>query len=169
MSVRTEPRFTRDVDLAVAVATDADAESIVHAFRQDGFTAAESVEHEATGRLATARLAGSGDFQVGPVLDLLFASSGIETEIVASADLVEAVPGLPLPVARVGHLIALKLLARSPDRPQDEVDLLSLVRASTEPDLGAARRAVELITARGYSRGRNLDRDLDAAISFGKS
>lgn len=169
VSVRTEPRFTRDIDLAVSVESDAEAEAIVHAFRQDGFTASESVEHEATGRLATARLSASDESQIGPVLDLLFASSGIEAEIVASADLLEALPGLTLPVATAGHLIALKLLARSPDRPQDEVDLHSLIRGSTQDDLGAARRAVELITARGYARGRHLTRDLDAAVGPGPS
>ena len=33
VSVRTEPRFTRDADLAVALATDAEAESLIHALR----------------------------------------------------------------------------------------------------------------------------------------
>ena len=30
VSVRTEPRFTRDLDLAVAVANDTEAEGLVH-------------------------------------------------------------------------------------------------------------------------------------------
>jgi hypothetical protein len=36
VSVRTEPRFTRDADLAVAVTDDADAEALVMARRDDG-------------------------------------------------------------------------------------------------------------------------------------
>jgi hypothetical protein len=40
------------------------------------------------------------------VLDLLFASSGIESEIVAAADTLAVVPGLTLPVATTGHLLA---------------------------------------------------------------
>jgi len=30
VSVRTEPRFTRDADLAVALASDAEAEALIH-------------------------------------------------------------------------------------------------------------------------------------------
>ena len=33
VSVRTEPRFTRDADLAVALATDAEAEALIHGLR----------------------------------------------------------------------------------------------------------------------------------------
>lgn len=43
-------------------------------------------------------------------MDLLFASSGIEHEIVAAADPLEVLPDLTVPVARTGHLIALKPL-----------------------------------------------------------
>ena len=59
-------------------------------------------------------------------MDLLFASSGIEPEIVAAADWVESVLGLRVRVARRGHLLALKLLSRSPERPQDQWDLVAL-------------------------------------------
>lgn len=37
VSVRTEPRFTRDIDLAVAVADDAEAESVVARLRRRGW------------------------------------------------------------------------------------------------------------------------------------
>lgn len=47
------------------------------------------------------------------IVDLLFASSGIENEVVASADLLEVLPGLTVPVATTAHLIALKVLAYS--------------------------------------------------------
>jgi hypothetical protein len=33
VSARTEPRFTRDADLAVAVASDAESESLIHNLR----------------------------------------------------------------------------------------------------------------------------------------
>ncbi len=33
VSVRTEPRFTRDADLAVALSTDAEAEALIHTLR----------------------------------------------------------------------------------------------------------------------------------------
>jgi hypothetical protein len=65
----------------------------------------------------------------GGVVDLLFASSGIEPEIAAAADALDVVPGLAVPTARMGHLIALKVLARDDrTRPQDRVDLPALLQ-----------------------------------------
>jgi hypothetical protein len=57
---------------------------------------------------------------LGPVIDLLFASSGIESEVVGDAEPLELLPGLRIGVARTGHLTALKVLARDDvNRPQD--------------------------------------------------
>jgi len=74
VSVRAEVRFTRDVDLAVAVNDDADAESLVYALKSRGYATVASVEHEAQARLATIRLRSPQGVKV----DLLFASSGID-------------------------------------------------------------------------------------------
>ncbi len=93
VSVRTEPRFTRDADLAVAVQADAEAERLIHSLRSSGFLVQTVVEQESVGRLATVRLAFSPQGQT-PVVDLLFASSGIETEIVAAAETLELLPSL---------------------------------------------------------------------------
>jgi hypothetical protein len=103
------------------------------------------------------RLACPSDGDDGVVVDLLFASSGIEPEIVAAAETVEVVPGLSMPIATTGHLIALKLLARDDQtRPQDRADLRALRSAATAADLAVAREAVGLITERGFNRGRDL-------------
>jgi hypothetical protein len=53
-------RFTRDVDLVIAVAGDRDAEQVVHALQQRGYDVQALVEQEAAGRLATARLVPRG-------------------------------------------------------------------------------------------------------------
>jgi hypothetical protein len=45
VSVRAEVRFTRDVDIAVAVADDAEAESLTYELRLAGYTAVASVEN----------------------------------------------------------------------------------------------------------------------------
>ena len=164
VSVRTEPRFTRDADLAVAVASDAEAEALIRRLRADGHEVAALVEQEAVGRLATARLTLAGDVE-GPVTDLLFASSGIEREIVASAEPVELLPGLTMRVARIEHLIALKVLSRDDERrPQDLIDLRALLRAATPEEVSAARKALTLIAARGYHRGRDLQSLLNALV-----
>ncbi len=135
---------------------DADSEGLVRSLLADRYRLLASIEQDQTGRLATVRLqspAGDGDV----VVDLLFASSGIEPEITRAAELTEVVPGLNLPIATTGHLIALKLLARDDQtRPQDLADLRALLAAATPEDLATAHDAGRLISARGYDRGRDL-------------
>ena len=156
VSVRTEPRFTRDADLAVALDSDARAQALVHRLRLLDYGIAAIIEQEAVGRLATVRLTRS-PVPRAPVVDLLFASSGIEPEIVAEAEPMEVLPHLTVPVAKSGHLIALKVLSRDDaTRPQDLVDLRTLLGTASAADLALARDALESITARGYDRGRDL-------------
>ena len=78
VSAWAEPRFTRDVDLAVAVQTDAEAERLIQRLSQRGYSLLATVEQTATSRLATARLLPPGESHEGKIVDLLFASSGID-------------------------------------------------------------------------------------------
>ncbi len=50
VSVRTEPRLTRDADLAVPVDGDADAEALVRALQGRGWRVLAAIEQEATRR-----------------------------------------------------------------------------------------------------------------------
>jgi predicted nucleotidyltransferase len=156
LAARVEPRFTRDVDTVVAVPSDDAAETLVFDLSARGYTVGAIVEQEAVGRLSTARLQPPVGGAVSLFVDLLFASSGIEGEIVRDADRIEVLPGLRLPVARVGHLIALKLLAMSDQRPQDAFDLENLRATADDTELDLAREAISLIDARGFNRGRDL-------------
>jgi hypothetical protein len=166
VSARTEPRFTRDVDVAVAVADDADAESVVFQLSGLGYRVLATVEHDQAKRLATARLAPPGESDAGVIVDLLFASSGIEREIAHDAEPLAIVPGTIVPVARAGHLLALKLLSRNDrSRPQDQVDIRALVGVLDPGETARARAAVRLIEQRGYHRGRRLDDALDEALA----
>jgi len=165
VSARTEPRFTRDVDVAVAVTGDAAAEAVVHGLMRRGYRPETVIQHRPTGRMATVRLQPppSGPRRAGIVVDLLFASCGIEPEVVASATRLEVLPSLRAPVARAGHLVAMKLLSRAKDRPLDEADLRALLEGADAGELRRARRAVTLIQRRGFNRRRNLVRALDRA------
>jgi hypothetical protein len=108
-----------------------------------------------------ARLLDAREPQHENVVDLLFASSGIEPEIASEAERLEILPRMILPVARLGHLIALKLLARDDEtRPNDIADLRAMLREATRDDIALAEKAIQLITERGYNR----DRDLHAAL-----
>jgi hypothetical protein len=154
VSVRTEPRFTRDLDFAVAVADDRAAEIVVFELQRAGYQTQTVLQHSPSGRLATVRLRKAPRT---PIVDLLFASSGIESEITEDAEALEVMKGVAAPVARTGHLIALKLLSRDDDgRPQDHGDLRALAKIASPEDWARADRAVHLITSRGFSRGRDL-------------
>lgn len=165
VSARCEPRLTRDVDIAMAVSDDRDAEEIVFRLQGLGYRVVATLEQDVTDRLATVRLQGSEVEDSGALLDLLFASSGIEPEVATQAELLEILPGLNVPVARLGHLIALKILARDDRlRPQDAMDLRALLQDSGEADLALARESLALIQARGFDRGRDLPAALQQAL-----
>lgn len=156
VSVRAEPRLTRDADLAVSVAGDEEAERIVRALVGEGYRVLAAVEQEAVRRLAAVRIT-TAESDWSTVTDLLFASSGIEPEIVDAADAIEIVPNLTLPVATTGHLMATKLLARDDRRrPVDADDLAALAAIAEASDWRQAEDAVEVIEQRGFARGRNL-------------
>jgi len=53
VSARAEPRTTRDVDVAVAVTCDEEAEAVVHALQGRGYLVRSVVEHAGRKRLAT--------------------------------------------------------------------------------------------------------------------
>jgi len=158
VSVRCEPRFTRDLDLAVAVASDVEAEALVLALVRRGYRPLAQLEQDTTKRLATVRLRPPDEAgEKGVVLDLLFASSGLEPEIVAAAEILEVFPNLTVPVARSAHLIATKVLARDDrTRPQDLADLRGLLARTDGAERARARAALERVQARGYHRGRDL-------------
>jgi predicted nucleotidyltransferase len=156
VSARCDPRFTRDVDIAVVVNTDEQAEALIHALAAHGLQIDGLVEQEAVGRLAMARLS----TEDGLSIDLLIASSGIETEIVTNAESLEIVQGMRLPIARTGHLIALKLLSVAPGRETDSADLRNLASVATEDEWNLASEAVTQIHERGFARGRDLVAEL---------
>jgi predicted nucleotidyltransferase len=165
VSARTEPRTTRDVDVVVAVRDDADAEALTRALLGAGYILHAAIEHLTTGRLATMRLLPPSRVGGRVLVDVLFATAGIEPEVAQRADALEVIPGVVVPVATIGDLIAMKLLARDDDnRPQDAIDLRVLVRAATEKDLEVAREAADLIVSRGYHRGRDLAAALEDAV-----
>ncbi|HSS49013.1 MAG TPA: hypothetical protein VLX28_08700 [Thermoanaerobaculia bacterium] len=162
VAARAEPRTTRDLDVAIAVSGDREAEKIVMAMRGRGYFEVPNegvMEQKDVGRLATVRLLvpgeekEEGDEFDGLVVDLMFASSGVEPEIVRSAEVMQVMPRVAVPVVRSGHLYALKILA---GRPKDQEDCQSLRRRMKPEDFEEARATLELIAERGFHRGKNL-------------
>lgn len=156
---RAGTRFTEDVDFAVAAAGDDEAQAVVFSLRSRGYRVVVQLEQEYVDRMCTVRLA-RGKSNV--IVDLLFASSGIENETVAAADVLEVFPRLRVPVATTGHLIAMKALA---GRTQDILDLERLIPAASAADLVQAREAVRLIKKRGFSRESDVAANLEHEIA----
>lgn len=161
VSIRSEVRFTRDLDLAILVRGDTDSEALVRALLGFGYSSVAQVEQEATGRLAAVRLTSSD----GAAVDLVVAMCGIEPEIVTRATPV----GFPeigdIPVARPEELLAMKILSMTDDRPQDRMDARNLLAFNTTLDLNAVRDNLHRITERRCDRGQDLQRKLDALLA----
>jgi hypothetical protein len=156
VSVRAEVRFTRDVDIVVLVADDPDAESLTYHLRTAGYSAVASVEHETRHRLSTVRLMSPSGVKV----DLLFASSGIETEIVDRATPIDFGGIGAVPVANAEELLAMKVLSMTDLRLQDRIDAQRLLQFTPELDLSLVREHLARITARGYAREQDLEAKL---------
>jgi hypothetical protein len=162
VGVRCVERLTRDVDVAVSVPGDREAEAAARALMQAGYVLDVMLENTATARLATVRLLSPLDRATR--VDVLFASCGIEPEIVAAADELEVL-GARCRVGALGHLIATKVLSRSERRPQDDLDLAAMLPGAEPRDLELARSALALIAARGCARSKDLAHELDEALA----
>jgi hypothetical protein len=160
VSVRAEVRFTRDVDIAVSVADDSDAESRTYELRLAGYTAVASVEHESRHRLSTVRLMSPSGVKV----DLLFASSGIEAEIVDRATPIDFDGADSVPVANAEELLAMKILSMTDTRLQDRIDAQHLLQFTPNLDISRVREHLARITDRGYASEQGLEAKLAAVL-----
>lgn len=157
VSVRAEVRFTRDVDIVVLVTSDADAEVLVRDL--PGYKPIAVVEHESVQRLSTVRLEGPE----GVVVDLLFASSGLEEEIVSRAEPMDLPNVGTVPVARAEELVAMKILSMRDSRLKDRMDAEQIL-AVGGVDLDVVRADLALIRARGFDRGQDLEGKLAVVV-----
>lgn len=137
------------------------AEALVGDLVAAGFTLKVSLEQQALGRLAAVGVVPPGQPEGGIVVDLLFTSSGIEPEICRDAERLDIAPGFTVPVAQAGHLVAMKVLALAPDRPQDGLDLRALVSQFTPEERTRAIWAVARIEELGANRGKALGAELE--------
>jgi hypothetical protein len=160
VSVRAEVRFTRDVDLVVLVANDSEAESLIYDLRSAGYSAVASVEHETQHRLSTIRLMSPSRVKV----DLLFASSGIENEIVDGATPVDLGTAGTVPVASAEELLAMKILSMTDARLQDRIDAQRLLQFTPALDVSRVRERLARITSRGYAREQDLEAKLSVVL-----
>ena len=97
-------------------------------------------------------------------VDLLFASSGIETEIVDRATPIEFGSIGAVPVANAEELLAMKVLSMTDLRLQDRIDAQRLLQLTPELDLSLVREHLARIRARGYAREQDVEAKLTLVL-----
>ena len=160
VGIRTAPRFTTDIDLAIAVSNDKEAEDVIGYLIRYGYRPVAEIDHDLPGRLATMRLVEPGAQFDGsdscPVADIICATCGIEREAVKSATQTRIFPKIVLPTAQIPHLIAMKVVAESDVRTQDRTDIIALIASASDEELVRVPHLLDLIINRGFSRGKDL-------------
>lgn len=156
VSLRAEPRTTRDVDVMVMMA-DSDADALILSLRRQGYketpggVKVNRDTHELKLVSLKKRVESSMEGAT-PTVDILFSMTGIEHEVVTQAERLDLSTFSP-PVASVAHLLALKVLA---GRRRDLGDIYQLLTVAEKRDLHLARQALELISRRGFDEGKDI-------------
>jgi predicted nucleotidyltransferase len=154
VAFRAIERATKDVDFAIAVSNDEQAENIIMNLRSLGFKVNTLLEQTEHGRIATVRLLRGASDSV--YIDLLFSSSGIEKEIVSTSEDVELFSDFNVKIASLPALLAMKVLSNSQSRPQDLLDIKSLLQNANNSEIEEATKLLKLIAERGYGRKKDL-------------
>ena len=156
-SVYVEPRTTKDIDIVVSLANQEETDGVKDFLLSKGYQNPQLLMHASPTRRMGWRLFIPPSREASIPLDILVAACGIEREIVASAITIEVLPGLTLPVASLGHLIAMKVLSQNKfERLQDRVDLIALLVKATEQDRLVVERSLREISSLGFSGSRDL-------------
>ncbi len=164
VGVHSEPRFTSDVDLAILSEDDQSAEQLTVAMFHRGYQLVSQLENKPNKRLRAARLKLAREENC-PLVDLLFAASGIEPEVVHNAVVAEVFPGISAPVARPAELIAMKLLASdNHHRHFDNRDMVVLIRDADSATIEIVLDRLALIETRGWNRSRDLKAELETLL-----
>ena len=169
-SVYVEPRTTKDIDIVVSVPDEAQGDNLKDLLLTKGYTAPQILMHTTPTRRMGWRVFIPPSRETSIPLDILVSVCGIENDIVAKSTAIEILPGLSLPVASLGHLIAMKVLSQNPfERLQDRVDLLALLGNATEQDRIVVEHSLKEIAHRGFAGERDLIaelRDIEAGKRF---
>jgi len=160
-SVYVEPRTTKDIDVAISVSGEEQANSLKDFLLTRGYSNPQLLMHVSPTRRMGWRVFIPSSHEACVPLDILVLACGIEREIVAHARTIEILPGLSLPVASLAHLIAMKVLSQnSSDRLQDRVDLFALLKSATASDRIIIESALVEMSKLEIANGRDLVAEL---------
>ena len=157
VSIHTEPRTTRDIDIAFAIKSKDDQENLIHYLLKRGYGNRQELMHVNPVWKLGVRLHISQETECSVPLDLLFSSSGIEDEVVQNAIKIEVFPAVIVPIASLPHTLAMKILSQNDgDRLRDKIDIQMLLAKATSKEIKSTEDALALIQERGFNRGKNL-------------
>jgi hypothetical protein len=158
VTFRSAPRFTRDIDLAVAVVEGADSDRLIRGLRDRGYRhlSGRSLFEADDEPLRELRF----NSPEGVRVDLILAWSGIEHEIVESAELFPTGP-ISVPVCRIEHLLATKIHAH---RDKDGPDARGILQILSPQEIVRVRELLDLIARRSFVDGRKLQQRLTAFL-----
>lgn len=160
VAARAEARATLDVDVAIAVDGREGARGVVESLRAVGYRWQRDL-----GTFMSSFLVPEGP-EAGLRLDVLFSLSGLEAQVADRAERIAVLPGIELPVALTGDLIALKLLAAGePGREHDWRDLRALLKRSVPADRELARSGIAVLAREEPEKGRELTARLEKLLA----
>ncbi len=156
IGARGRTRQTIDADVAVSVLNNEDSQKLVDQLVLMRYGINNIYKNGSS--IGLARLFSKDTDNSLVELDFLFALSGIEKEVVETAEVLEIWPGLFAPIASIPALLAMKARCQElPERIQDKADLVTqLIPAASENDIIEARKLIKIIEERGFNDGRNL-------------
>jgi len=161
VAIRALPRFTKDMDFAVAVQSDRETEKLLLRLQSAGYLVSSLLENKQDGRITAVRLLTPESKSTDPDFDLLFNATGIEDSLVKSGELLNITRRSKALVAARGHLIAMKVLSYDEvRRPQDMIDIRALLKAATKSDIQLAKKAVRAIDHAKTSSRKSCERGL---------
>lgn len=144
LGVRATPRFTKDIDFAVAVSGNATMHDVLRpllASKRYELLKSPEGRLPASDTQPMVALQPVGEHRF--VVDLLFNLCGIEDKVVQRATPIEVFPGVTVRVATRADLIAMKTLSLDDaTRAQDRIDISHLLKRATSTDISRAKRAL---------------------------
>ncbi len=153
MAARAKVRATSDVDIAIFLKPDSEVELLIRTLFGRGYQQHAVLERKSKRQIRGVRLICPGYTSDGGVVDLLSAVCGIEAEVTRAAEELEVLPGVTIPVASLGHLLAMKVLAW---RDKDRMDIGFLLEGASSADIRQAFDGLDLISRRGFDGGADL-------------
>lgn len=159
LGIRSIPRQTIDIDLAVVVNSESQLNSLVDTLVLKGYGISNLYKNEQTGKIFLAKLfLPNNDESYLIEVDILLDLCGIEKEVVQEAEYLQLWQGFGIKVASLPALIAMKArIQQLEDREQDKVDLKKyLLPIASLEDIEKAKELISLIVERGFNDGRDI-------------